>query len=443
MYRRLESKIYLIEIIDDFLNFAIELRRYEKDYFLYHDEEDYERNLSYLELLETSLETNKDNFAVFLRSATPALIDKKLKEYREGITHLHELGGPHSRDAQQFVFELEIREIGHELTRLAKELAKNERESIDTLIEKGRTALIVSITIFVVLSLSLAILLGKRIVSSLKLLEEYTRSISRKEKVYPPIRKMEPEIHSLVKALNRMDNELALRQRQMVQSEKLISLGRLLIGVAHELNNPLSNISLLAQILADEFSTPDPDYHPKIIGQMIEQTDKAKDIIRTLLEFSRTKEFNKERLGLKQLLLETIKLLHSEVPNEIELSVDVPPSLSIMADKQKMQQVFLNLIKNSVDAIEHEGWIRISSKESLSDKKEKVIEIQVSDNGSGIEPDKINKIFDPFYTTKEEGKGSGLGLSIVHDIIELHGGTISVNSRLGEGTTFIIWLLDR
>ncbi|MCL7489714.1 MAG: ATP-binding protein, partial [Desulfobulbaceae bacterium] len=243
----------------------------------------------------------------------------------------------------------------------------------------------------------------------------------------------------LFQAFTRMNNELALRQRQMVQSEKLASLGTLLAGVAHELNNPLSNISTSAQILGEEIDNPDIQFHKTLITQIDEQTDKARDIVKTLLEFSRTRAFNKEELNLMVIINSALRLLRSEIPAEINIEQDMPDNLMVWVDKQRMQQVFLNLIKNAVDACGPRGTIWITARE-FSSKSRQEVEILVSDNGPGIPPEDMKNIFDPFYTSKDVGKGSGLGLFIVHDIVESHGGTISVDSRLNEGTTFIIWL---
>ncbi|HER62970.1 MAG TPA: GHKL domain-containing protein, partial [Desulfobacteraceae bacterium] len=180
-------------------------------------------------------------------------------------------------------------------------------------------------------------------------------------------------------------------------------------------------------------------FHKTLITQIEEQTDKARDIVKTLLEFSRTRAFNKEDLNLMVIINSALRLLRSEIPSEITIEQDIPDDLTVWVDKQRMQQVFLNLIKNAVDALEQRGKIWITAREFTS-KSRKEVEILVSDNGPGIAPDDLNNIFDPFYTSKDVGKGSGLGLFIVHDIVESHGGTISVDSRVNEGTTFIIWL---
>jgi signal transduction histidine kinase len=291
-----------------------------------------------------------------------------------------------------------------------------------------------------IFSLTIAALLGRKVVNSLKLLEGYTKRISQGDFVEVAVGEGEQEIRSLLTAFNRMTKELQMRQHQLVQSEKLAALGTLLSGVAHELNNPLSNISTSAQILREEIEEDNVEFKKSLIGQIEVQSDKARDIVRTLLEFSRIKEFRKEKLLLGKLVEETILLIRGHAPSEVVISVDIPEDIFIIVDKQRMQQVLLNLIKNGIDAVQGHGHIWISALCTGCGTGLDEVEILIEDDGPGIDAEHVKRIFDPFFTTKDVGKGSGLGLFIVHDIIEWHGGSISVESRPGLGTTFIIWL---
>jgi len=294
------------------------------------------------------------------------------------------------------------------------------------------------------------------------------------------------EVLSLTRAFNKMLRELELRQRHLVQSEKLASLGTLLSGVAHELNNPLSNISSSSQILAEEMQesqvsspaephgdkggkdrrTPpaepflDPVYARELVAQINEQTDRARNIVRSLLEFSRDKEFRIGQLPLRTLFEETIRFVKGQLPPLVSVTLDIPDELVITADKQRIQQAFLNLIKNGIDAISGEGSIAIKARmHHAIDKagddtgiynylkyrgkctlEDDTVDIEIRDTGGGIPADLLPKVFDPFFTTKDVGKGSGLGLFIVHEIIEEHDGCIAVDSEPGTGTAFLIRL---
>ncbi|MEF9475864.1 MAG: ATP-binding protein, partial [Candidatus Mariimomonas ferrooxydans] len=242
------------------------------------------------------------------------------------------------------------------------------------------------------------------------------------------------EMISLSKAINTMLVELDLRQRHLIQSEKLASSGTLLFGVAHELNNPLSNISTSCEILKEEMDAPDAAFKKELLSQIEAETDRARDIIRTVLGFSR--EGKKEMINLNGTVRESVRLIKGEIRSTVEIHVEVPDNISLPGDKQKLQQVFLNLIKNAEEAITGEGTIYIITRKN----KDRMIEIEIKDTGTGMEAEIVSKIFDPFFSRKETEKGYGLGLFIVHKIIEEHGGTIDVESEPGYGTTFLIKL---
>jgi len=231
--------------------------------------------------------------------------------------------------------------------------------------------------------------------------------------------------------------QFEIKEMQLFQSKKLAALGTLLAGVAHELNNPLSNISTSCQILLEEIENTDLDFRKHFLKQIEEQTDKARNIIRSLLEFSRQKEFEKETLNLKDIIQETMSFIRGQVPARVEIRVEVPESINIYADKQRIQQAFLNIITNAIQSIPNEGIISIKAE---VDEDKGFVNIKFKDTGVGIKPEILPRIFDPFFTTKEVGKGSGLGLFVTHEIIERHGGRITVKSKVGEGTSFLVQL---
>ncbi|HYA31825.1 MAG TPA: HAMP domain-containing sensor histidine kinase, partial [Thermodesulfovibrionales bacterium] len=223
---------------------------------------------------------------------------------------------------------------------------------------------------------------------------------------------------------------------------------------------PLSNISSSCQILAEEIEEADKAYKKELLAQIDEQTDRARNIVRSLLDFSREREFGKESLPLRRLFEETLRFLKGQVPSRIVIRMDVPEDIAIFADKQRIQQAFLNLIRNAVEALGDEGEVVIMAKKHKAvEKTEETAElynylkyrgkctvegdtadIEIRDTGPGIPPEILNRIFDPFFTTKDVGKGSGLGLFIVHEIIEEHDGCIAVKSEAGKGTIFFISL---
>ncbi len=227
----------------------------------------------------------------------------------------------------------------------------------------------------------------------------------------------------------------------MVQSEKMAALGTLTSGVAHELNNPLNNISTSLQIVLEELEEGDIDYQRNLLGESLAQVDRAQDIVKSLLEFSRETTFSTSRENIFDLVKNTLKLVQGEVPSSVDIFVEVPEDIEAVVDPRRIQQVFLNLILNAIQAMgKHGGKIFIRAKR---DKERGGVVIEVEDNGPGIPEYVLPKIFDPFFTTKEVGRGSGLGLSVSQGIIAKHGGDISVTSEVGKGTCFRIFLPDQ
>jgi signal transduction histidine kinase len=242
---------------------------------------------------------------------------------------------------------------------------------------------------------------------------------------------------SLVTSLNEMIKELNHRNEQLIQNEKLASLGTLTSGVAHELNNPLNNISTSIQILLEELEEADLDFQRQLLTETEIQIDRAKEIVKALLEFSRSGNFTLKRINFRSLVSKTLQLLKGEVPTNVELAVNIPDAIEANLDVQRMQQVIINLVQNALHAMKNGGVLNISAEKS---DEEQTFSFTVSDTGKGIDPKDLPKIFDPFFTTKPVGEGSGLGLSISHGIVKQHQGKIEVQSRLNEGTTFTVIL---
>jgi signal transduction histidine kinase len=210
----------------------------------------------------------------------------------------------------------------------------------------------------------------------------------------------------------------------------------------------------------EENDHADPQYRVELLSQIEDQTDRARNIVRSLLEFSREKDFKKEILPLRKVFEETIRFVKGQVPTRVSITYAVPEDVVIFADKQRIQQAFLNLLKNAIEAVGEEGEITIRSKKHKAIHKAEetaeiynylkyrgkctlecdTVDIEIRDTGPGIPQEILPRIFDPFFTTKDVGKGSGLGLFIVHEIIEENDGCIAVNSEPGKGTTFFISL---
>jgi signal transduction histidine kinase len=224
---------------------------------------------------------------------------------------------------------------------------------------------------------------------------------------------------------------------KLMQSNKMASLGHLAAGVAHEINNPLSGILIDASLILEEMD--EASAIRKQIEDIIADTNRCKEIVRNLLAYSRQTDFKKEIFNINDVIEQTFPLLreHALLQN-ITIEKEFSSSMVMCeGDKNQLIQVFTNLIINAAHAMDGKGDLTIRTSR---DKVEGDIYIEVSDTGCGISEEDLPKIFEHFFTTKEEGKGTGLGLGAVHGIIEKHGGTIKVKETGPEGTTFLIEL---
>ncbi|MGD0281233.1 MAG: ATP-binding protein [Dissulfurispiraceae bacterium] len=228
-------------------------------------------------------------------------------------------------------------------------------------------------------------------------------------------------------------------QAQLIQSEKLASLGRMAAGVAHEINNPLTGVITFGHLLLN--SLPRDSQERKDVEVIIEQANRCSSIIKGLLGFSRATTTEKALVNINDILKGTLDIISRTGDFfNIQIISRMDESLPlVLAGGLQLQQVFMNMIVNAADAMEGEGTLTISTRSAM-DKGRMFAEIEFSDTGSGISEKDLPKIFEPFFTTKPVGKGTGLGLAVSHGIIEDHGGAIRVKSEAGKGTSFFISL---
>jgi two-component system NtrC family sensor kinase len=220
-------------------------------------------------------------------------------------------------------------------------------------------------------------------------------------------------------------------ERRLVQADKLSSIGLLAAGVAHEVNTPLAVISTYAQMLAKQIS--EDEQKSKLLDKIAKQTFRASEIVNSLLSFSRTSTTEFVELDVSKVIQETLNLVEHQLKKSgVEVKLDAPSMLpSVKGNSGKLQQVFLNLFLNARDAMEAGGTLAVHAWSEAG-----FVRIDVADNGQGIALEHLERIYDPFFTTKGARKGTGLGLSVTYGIVREHGGSIEVESRLGAGTRF-------
>lgn len=242
------------------------------------------------------------------------------------------------------------------------------------------------------------------------------------------------EIEGSLIAIEDVTERVSLEE-QLQQSDKLSSIGLLAAGVAHEVNTPLAGISSYSQMLMQQIPETDPRH--QLLEKIHRQTSRASSIVNNLLNFSRVSDSRYAPVDLNRVIDDTIQLLEAQLRNtEIEVARRYAEDLPLApGDAPKLQQVLMNLIINARDAMPHGGRLEIST-EALDES----VVINIRDTGLGIADEHLAKIYDPFFTTKQIGKGTGLGLAVSYGIIRDHGGHIAAESKLGEGTLFRITL---
>lgn len=249
------------------------------------------------------------------------------------------------------------------------------------------------------------------------------------------------EIRSLAESFNMMVETLKETQEQLIQKEKLASVGQLAAGVAHEINNPLGSVLLYADILHKE--TPEEDEQQRADLQMIiNEATRCKIIVNDLLNFSRQNEVLAQETDVNSMLRElATEMSKQALFHDIEIVTDLDQNLgTIQADPLQLHQLFLNLMTNAAEAMPEGGELTLRTRKGPADG---FITAVIQDTGAGITEQNMKKLFTPFFTTKPIGKGTGLGLAIVYGIVKMHRGQINVESELGRGSTFTITLREQ
>jgi two-component system NtrC family sensor kinase len=252
---------------------------------------------------------------------------------------------------------------------------------------------------------------------------------------------------TLEQKVEKRTRELRIAEAESARSEKLASVGLLAAGIAHELNNPLTGILTFATLLRKKM--PDGSADAEDLDLVIRETRRCAAIIRRLLDFAREKTPEKKFADLNQIVEDTVRIIERPASfRDIEITLDLDPQLpQVWLDADLIKQVIMNMLVNAQHAIQDTGSITIRTGRCPEPKSPEsgmpavpMVEMAIIDTGCGIPAQNLKRIFDPFFTSKEVGKGTGLGLSVSHGIVRAHGGAIEVESKVGEGSTFNVYL---
>ncbi|UCB52007.1 MAG: HAMP domain-containing protein [Candidatus Zixiibacteriota bacterium] len=334
-------------------------------------------------------------------------------------------------------------------------------EDVDKDIKSTQNKMIVfAIIAFLVISATISVSINRYVTRPVRELVKETRKISEGDLSNSISIKTEDEIGQLGSAFTQMTldlkkadeklvewaktleqkveertEELTKTQNQLIQSEKMASLGKLAAGVAHEINSPLTGVLTYSSLLLEAKKEEDPEKED--LEVIVNETNRCKKIVKGLLEFARQTEPQKASSDINRLIDKSIDLIFHQaglqnVKIEKKMKVRFP---KIMVDVGQIQQVFINILLNAIESMPQGGSLVVSS--GIEDE---MAAIRFTDTGHGISEKDLPKIFDPFFTTKRQGQGTGLGLSVSYGIIERHRGKLGVKSKVGKGTTFTVKL---
>ena len=436
-----ERKIRSLEIVSDYVFEIDAARRYEKNYFLY------DTNLrDALESVQTAreiLRRNKRELEPVIGSDEWQGIVANIDRYEELLEELREFAGRdegHQSADEKKDYELRVRKHGQQMVLFAQDLTRKERRAIEAGIAGSLRTQIFSLVFMLLFMITTAYLISGNIVGSIVRFESYAQRIAAGDFTpITPSRRYRDEFTDLGLAINHMMVELRKHEAMLIQAHKMRAIGTLTAGVAHELNNPLNNISITVHMLLEDFEELDDVERKDMLGDVVKEVGRAKKIVSNLLDFTRESETKLEDLDLVRLVEGTISLVGNQIKIagiKVELSVaDDRPS--IVGDSQQLQQVFLNLILNAVQASSRGGKIQVLVHPSDEPGH---LAVKVIDYGTGIPEHHLHRIFDPFFTTKAKGKGTGLGLSVSRGIVAKHDGRMLVDSKVGRGTVFTVVL---
>jgi two-component system NtrC family sensor kinase len=427
------TKLRFVEIADDLNASFLEMRLSEKNYFLYHDRNALAAIREKITSLVKTIGAAKKDIIPAIGETDLKRLEANLKNYSDTIEEAGRSSHPASPD-----LEAKIRTAGRKLKEYSESITNLERRRVNDIILSSKRILIFSFWAILATALLISHFISQKIVRSLRAIEKMTRSISEGNFHRIEGFRTRDELGAVITAINSMSEELAHREEEIIQSKKLASLGILTAGVAHEITNPLNNISMIAQTYEELYEKLGEKDRIEFMTKVDAETERIRKIVKNLLDFSKPKDANPNEADINAIVHKTLTLVQnmidvSNVETTVNLDDQLPP---VFVDDHQIQQVLVNLITNAVQAMSTGGKLFIATR---AGKRGSSVEITVMDTGKGIAPEFLPHIFDPFFSTKGEG-GTGLGLSVSYGIIKNHKGEIRVESKVGVGTTFTVEL---
>ncbi len=423
------ERLLLGERYEDLVNSILEARRYEKNLLIYGGAESLREGLLHLDQAAEVMTELAPDMVQVAGSVGYSSFQTVLTAYRQGFLSI-EGGGELKEEG--------LRAMGKRLVDMSEELIRTKRDRIHKSIFKVSLLPFAYLGVFLVLMAILIKIIARSLLKPLGMIGRITAQVAKGD--FRPVDSGGGhivEVSGLLEALNRMAQELRANQDDLLQARKMAALGTLAAGVAHEINNPINNILISAESMLETQAELMDEDGLDAARDIMAQAERAGDIVRNLLDFSRMEKAKFSPLDPEAVVKSSLALLKNQMlVAGVTLNVDVPPGLGKVAgDLRHLQQVFLNLLLNAAQVTPAGGVIEVMGREAG-----RFVRLLVRDTGKGIDPENLPHIFEPFFTTKEVGKGTGLGLAVAYSIVKRHGGRIEVESAPGQGATFSVLL---
>ena len=426
------TKLRFVEIADDLNASFLEMRLSEKNYFLYHDESALLEIKEKIDSTEKSIAAVSNDISRAIGQQNLDLLQSHLSEYSEAIDEVK------TNIIHDVRIDAKLRAKGRGLREFSNTITSLERKGVNHIISRSKNVLFYSFWAILASAVIVSHFISQRILRSLRDIQRLAKSISQGN--FHKIEGNMPadEFGTVIAAINSMSEELRNREEELIQSKKLASLGILTAGVAHELTNPLNNISMIAQNYQEFYDVLSEANRIELMKKIEGEAERIEEIVRNLLDFSKPKEAKLEERDINETVRKSLELMQNTLDiSNVEVSTELGQGLPrVYIDDHQIQQVLVNLIVNAVHAMEHGGVLKLATR---AGEDGQTVKVDVIDTGKGIAPEFLSHIFDPFFSTKGVG-GTGLGLSVSYGIIKNHKGNIRVDSTVGAGTTFTIEL---
>ena len=434
-YYKINAHFLLLSHANSLGEIVLHIRQLEES-FLLKEKVDFHNLLNSIDLAKLKLESLQSERK---RVKSKVLIENMMEELDSYANELDILKSTLVNNKYPLEIIRNIEKKGEHLSLAMNSLIITEQNYVKGVIQSFAWLLLSIIFVAMITGIITSLWLWEKLFLPLKTIANATYDITEDTFVPFQVGKGKDEIQNIFRAINNMSIELKKQRESLVEAQKLSSIGTLAAGTAHQLNNPLNNISTSCQIAIDEMEEiKNPQFIKDMFIDIEQEVQRASNTVKGLLEFSRTHRFTLKPVELREVSNKVLRLIAGEIPSGIAVEQSIPPHIILLLDSQKITEALLNLVTNSIQAIDKRPGSVLITAEVLP-QENKVI-VRIKDTGIGISHENLKSIFDPFFSTKNSRIGTGLGLSVAYGIIKKHNGSISVESEVGKGTVFTITL---